>query len=55
MKQETNRKPFFARLLEGQGRKPPNGEQPTTRKYPSDNDEEDTLKFPSDFEDVGGA
>ncbi|MCY1078421.1 microviridin/marinostatin family tricyclic proteinase inhibitor [Archangium lansingense] len=56
-------KPFFAQLLEAQeleqasgGRPPPPG-FPTTKKFPSDNDECDrdppvtTLKFPSDAED----
>ncbi len=55
MKQETKRKPFFARLLEGQGSGPSENGQHATRKYPSDNDEDQTLKYPSDGDDGNGA
>jgi hypothetical protein len=50
MNQETKPKPFFAFLLENQGSEPVQG-GPVTKKYPSDNDEDQTLKYPSDEDD----
>lgn len=45
---ESTRRPFFTRFLEGQELARARGGKFVTLKYPSDNDEEVTLKFPSD-------
>lgn len=54
MKTESQKKPFFARLLEQQRGESQGGRPPqATLKYPSDSDESQTQKFPSDGDEFG--
>jgi hypothetical protein len=50
--EQTTRKPFFARYLEGQELEAVSGGGKTTMKYPSDGDEYVTMKYPSDSDET---